>query len=67
MEALLKDFGMAVDNEIITITISPPKDRVAILKITNNVLKSSITYSIGIYDQIGWYQIANKLKEIEWL
>lgn len=67
MDKLLTQFGHAVDNEIITITISPPKNRVAVLKITHNILKEHKTYSIPIFDQIRWYEIALELGKDNWL
>lgn len=67
IETLISKFSDAVNFEVITCTIAPPKKGVAILTIRNNVTQQSVFYDIHIYENIRWYEIAKDLSEGGWL
>lgn len=67
IDSLITRFSDAVNMEVLTCTIAPPKKGVSILTIRNNVTQQSVHYDIHIHENIHWYEIAKELDEGGWL
>lgn len=67
IDNLIAKFSDAVNLEVITCTIAPPKKGIAILTIRNNVTQQSVFYDIYTHEHIAWYEIAKELDEGGWL